>query len=341
MLLDTMFIYVTAEKNVKLSPQEFLDFANKCLDPISCSDPGICKNVYTQKNHAKLTQQFFGKENINMFPHKLLDLVPTDVFLQSRNKLYALGFWGTYAGYVASKIGRLSVESIRMILAGCAYGVSFNDLVIIGLFVDHGKKTFKFTPTNRPKFMTGVTMYDNKKIMKSVLGKNSDYFLGSVDDFHEELYDEFIEPLMISRWHVKNLRKYGPSQMVNRGKKYGIDVRVLVKLLEPCMQIRNQLKKLGYISTCKDVDFTSGDLLDNIVRIKQCIHAGFKLNVSYLEDDGIHYRTNTGLRINPSEIRTRNRPPKILFGSLFTTMSQTSPIYEPIPLYVSSLSGII
>lgn len=269
--------------------------------------------------------------------------MPTDVFIQARNKLYNLGFWGTYAGYVASKISRLSVESIRMILCGAVYGVSLADLIIIGLFVDSGNKSYKYTQQNKPKKMAGVAFYDTRKMIESVLDKSSvsKYYFGTIDDFHEELYDEFIEPLLIARWLAKNYRKYGPSKMDFRAKKYGLNFRQVIKILEPRNQIQAQFKKTGYLSVHNDIDFNSDTAIDNIIRIKQCIHAGFKQNIAYLDTNGIHYITNTGLKINPSNMKLRNRPSKIVFGSLFTTMNQMTSIYDPTPIYVSSLAGII
>lgn len=335
MILGTMYINVTPEKNKKMDNQEFRDFIKNCMIPEQCKDVLSCKNTYLFKNPDGLFQKFFGTEKLNLYPHKLLDLIPTDVFIQSRNKLCSLGFWGTYAGFIASKLTRLSIESVRMVLAGYVYGVSINDLLIIALFVDSGQKTYRYTIRNKPKKASNVNIYDTKKIIKSVLDKSM------VDDFHDELYDEFIEPLLIARWYAKTLRKKPPSEVAKVGAKYGINVQRLISMLEPRIQIQSQLAKLGYVNIFNDIDFKSDTVLDDIVRIKQCIHSGFRLNVAYLEDDNIHYKTNTGLRISSGDMRLKNKPSKIIFGSLFMTMSQGSATYEPIPIYVSSLSGII
>jgi len=343
MILDTTYINVTLEKNKKMDTYEFQDFVENCMIPENCKDQLGCKNAYAFRRSPGNSQKFFKTDKINLYPHRLLDLIPTDVFIQSRNKLYALGFWGTYAGYVASKIGRLSIESIRMVLSGYAYNVSINDLLIIGLFVDSGQKNYRYTSQNKPKHIQGIELYDTRKIIKSVLGKSAGdaRYLGSADDFHEELYDEFIEPLFIVRWYAKNLRKYGPSAMVGRGRKFGINIHRLTKMLEPRNQIQSQLKKIGYLSVHKDIDFKSESFLDDIVRLKQCVHSGFRLNIAYLDKDNIHYVTNTGLRLTPNDVRLKNKPHKIIFGSLFMTMGQGSPTYEPVPIYVSGLAGII
>lgn len=335
MILGTMYINITPEKNKKMGNQEFQDFIKNCMVPEQCKDVLLCKNTYLFKNPDGLYQKFFGIEKLNLYPHKLLDLIPTDVFIQSRNKLCSLGFWGTYAGFIASKLTRLSVESVRMVLAGYVYGVSINDLLIIALFVDSGQKTYRYTAKNKPKRASNINIYDTKKIIKSVLDKSI------VDDFHDELYDEFIEPLLIARWYAKTLRKKPPSEVAKTGAKYGINVQRLISMLEPRIQIQSQLAKLGYVNVFNDIDFKSDTILDDIVRIKQCIHSGFRLNVAYLDDDNIHYKTNTGLRISSGDMRLKNKPSKIIFGSLFMTMSQGSATYEPIPIYVSSLSGII
>lgn len=339
-VLETMYIDVIPQKNKLLDNSQFSQFANKCLDPVSCQDP--CKNTYLYKRSKNDTQVLFDENTINLYPYKLLDLIPTDVFIQARNKLYGLGFWGTYSGYVASKIGRLSVESIRMVLTGFVYGVSINDLVTIGLFVDAGQKTFKYTALNKPRGVKGIENYDMKKILKSIIEKeNLENMLGSIDDFHDELYDEFIEPLIITRWMAKNLRKYGPSQMIQRGKKYGLNMFKINKILEPRNQIQQQLKKLGYINSTLDTNFNDPNVIDQVIRIKKCIHAGFKHNIAYLDKDGIHYKTTTGLKILTPDMRLRNKPAKILYSNIFTTMSSMEPVYNPLAIYTSSLSGII
>jgi hypothetical protein len=335
-----MYIDVTPQKNTLLDNAQFSEFVEKCMDPVVCKID--CRNVYLHKRSKDNTQKFFDSSNINLFPYKLLDLIPTDVFIQARNKLYGLGFWGTYAGYIASKINRLSVESIRMVLAGFVYGVSINDLLTIALFVDSGQKTYRYTAMNKPKHIKGIETYDIKKVLKSVIDKeNLPKFLGSIDDFHDELYDEFIEPIIISRWYSKNLRKYGPSEMAKRGKKYGINMFKLIKILEPRNQVQHQLRKLGYTNIVADIDFNSDDIIDQIFRIKKCIHSGFKHNIAYLEKDGIHYKTTTGLKITTPDMRVRNKPAKIIFSTLFTTMNSMEPVYNPVALYVSSLAGAI
>jgi hypothetical protein len=339
MVLDTMYIDVSAQKNKLLDNSQFPDFVEKCLDPVKCSDP--CKNVYLYKRSKNNTQKLFDINEINLYPYKLLDLVPTDVFIQARNKLYGLGFWGTYSGYIASKISRLSVESIRMILCGFAYNASINDLITIGLFVDSGQKTYRYTAMNKPKNIPGIEVYDVRKLLKNIIDKeNLPNMLGSIDDFHDELYDEFIEPLIITRWLTNNLRKYGPSEMVKKGKKYGINMFKLNKILEPRNQIQKQFRKLGYTNITSDINFNSPDVVDQILRIKKCIHAGFKHNIAYLDKDGIHYKTATGLKILTPDMKIRNKPAKIIFSSLFTTMSSMEPVYNPVAIYASSLSGL-
>lgn len=339
-ILETMYIDVTLQKNKLLDNNQFAQFADKCLDPVSCKD--LCKNVYLYKKSNNNTQTIFDENTINLFPYKLLDLVPTDVFIQARNKLYGLGFWGTYSGYIASKINRMSVESIRMILTGFVYGVSINDLITIGLFVDAGQKTYRYTAMNKPKHIKGIENYDIRKILKNIIDKdNLANMLGSIDDFHDELYDEFIEPLIISRWLTKNLRKDGPSSLTQKSKKYGINMFKINKILEPRNQIQQQLKKFGYTNIHLDTNFNDQDIVDQIIRIKKCIHAGFKHNIAYLDKDGIHYKTTTGLKILAPDMRLRNKPAKILYSTIFTTMSSMEPVYNPVAIYTSSLSGVI
>lgn len=342
-ILDMIFIDVTFEQNEYLDSVDFPRFVDECLDPETCKSTNKCKNLYLSKFGKDKTQKMFGTINVELFPYKLLDRVPLDVYIQAKNKLISLGMFGTYIGFFASKIGRLSVESIRMIFAGYAYNVSLNDLLIIGLFLESKRDACRYTRMNKPKDARDVELFNFDKIIKSVMTKKQleDVF-GSVDDYQDLMYDDFLEPLWIIKWLVKHLRKLGPSvQLIKKARSVGLNAPKIMQVLENRNQLESQLKKLGFINTSTDLDFNSPDVINQIIRIKQCVHAGYKNNLAYLAVDGIHYRTNTGLEITPSEMRLKNKPTKILFGSLFTTMSSMDAYYRPNPNYIMSLSGLI
>lgn len=341
MILDMMYVNIKPDQDKLLNNDDFIAFTKNCLDSFAnCNNN--CKDIYIG-NLKKMEEKVFLEDyKIKFYPKKLLDLIPTDVYVQSKNKLISLGFYGTYIGFVASKVNRLSVESIRMVLAGYAYNVSMNDLIIIGLFVDHGNKTYLYTPQNMSKYDKSIAPYNAFNLLKKLIKKKvlSDQFFDALDIYNNILYDEFIEPLIIARWYAKTLRKYGPTTTIDKGKKIGINIRKINQILDTKIQVQKQFKKFGFVSCANDIDFNGDDIINNILRIKKCIHAGFKNNIAYLQPNGVHYKTNSGLLIIP-KLQMKFKPAKIIYGSLFTTLKTGTLIYTPTPIYVMSLAGVI
>jgi hypothetical protein len=121
----------------------------------------------------------------------------------------------------------------------------------------------------------------------------------------------------------------------------GINFSTIYRFIDCRSSIQASLAKAGIVATVPEIDFNSDDVFDNIIRIKKCIHAGFKNNLAYLMDNGVTYKTNTGLTIIPNNLVVNPKPKKIIYGSLKIKIKNPTIFYEPTPIFVCSMDGII
>lgn len=354
-LLDMMYAGLDVESVVKPITNEMFElFVDECRDLTSfklSNKTENCKCMYTDVQDKKSSivkeKKFLHDIILRTHPETMLDEVPTDVYVIARNKLMSLGLYGTYIGYLASKVDRLSVETMRMVLAGAVYGVSINDLITIGIFVDTGEKRYLYDyqsvnfMSDDEKKTTKPFRFD--RLIETVFKKQTleKHFGGSSALIMNQLYDEFLEPLYIIRWYASQVRKSSPSKMIQEAKKLGINLMLIYKFMDCRNQIQESLAKVGIVSTSPEINLNSDSVFEDIIRIKKCIHAGFKNNLAYLQPDGFRYKTNTGLIISPKDMRVVPKPKKIIYGKLFMKVNPQTIFYEPQPTFICGLDGII
>ena len=301
--------------------------------------------MFNKKTQIEETKNFVNDIKLKNYPEELLDVLPLDTYISARNKLISLGFYGTYIGYLASKIPRLSVDAIRMVMAGLVYGVSINDLITIGIFVDVGEKKFRydFMAIKRMKDKGKIVQFRSDRLMEKIIKPATikKHFAGNISFLMNQMYDEFLEPLFLMKWYAETVRKHGPTGTIEEGKRIGVDFSKIYKFMDSRAQIQEGFNKVGIFSTHKEIDFNDDSVFENIVRIKKCIHAGYKNNVAYLMEDGVRYKTNTGLVITPSEFYVKFKPKKIIYGKLFMKPKAPSKYYDITPTYICNLDGII
>lgn len=353
-LLDMMYAGLDYEAVQRpISKATFELFLSNCTDVPGfklTKDTEYCKciynDVFTKKAEIKNSKSFVNDITLQTFPNKMLDPVPTDVFIMARNKLISLGFYGTYIGYLASKISRLSVEATRMVMAGSVYGVSINDLITIGIFVDVGEKKYKYSKFDieiANRLGDKIKPFRSDKLLETVYTKQTltKHFGGNSDLLTNQLHDDFFEPLYLMKWYANTVRKVGPLKAIEKGKAMGIDVVKMYKLIDCRAKVQEAFKKVGIVPTAPEIDFNADDCFDQMIRIKKCIHAGYKNNLAYLTDNGFQYKTNTNLTITPKEFYVKFKPKKIIFGYLFMNVKSDSIYYDPTPSYLCAMDGII
>lgn len=354
--LNMLYVGIDEDQIIKpLSNEMFDQFLKDCFDEFGfklTNKTENCKCIYNtilEKDKVPEEKKFIGEFKLKTYPEEMLDKLATDTYICARNKLITLGFYGTYIGYLASKVSRLSVEATRMVMAGLVYGISINDLITIGIFVDTGKKDYIYNSQivkrmqMREKDKSLLKFFSSDRLMESVIKKSTlkKHFGGDVRLLKNQLYDEFLEPLMVMKWYAKVVREIGPIKAIDEAKKMGINLISIYKFMDCRAQIQESFKKIGIISTRHEVDFNSDQIFDDIIRIKKCIHAGYKNNLAYLLSGGPSYVTNTGLKITPTNLGKSFKPKKIIFGCLLMRAKNQSKYYQANPTYITSMDGII
>jgi hypothetical protein len=273
-------------------------------------------------------------------PPEMLDKITQDMYLIGRNKIISLGFYGNYAGYIASNISRLPVEGIRMIMASSVYGASLNDMVNIALLANAKSNDYLFSSMDEKRSKGRVKSFSIMNLIEDLISKDNlrrDYF-GSPWNFVEMFYDDFIRALMIIRWMTLKARKSEPTKVQGLCDKMGINFVKLMKVLEPRKSIIDSFRDMGIVNMVPEIDFNGGDIINETCRIKKCIYSGYKNNIAYLRNG--QYEANTGMKFS-TKIFIKRKPEKIVYNSLMMMNKQKSIFYEVSADMVCSLDGII
>lgn len=343
LLLQMHYVGVDASELRKpILEKDYKKFVKYCLP--ECVDPqNECAFNYIMFENNEVKINSTKELQLNNYPPDMLDNVAQDTFLMSRNTLISLGLYGTYLGYLASKIPRISAETIRMIFAGFCYGVSMNDLVTIGCMIEQKFDDYIISANAARRSRDKQKAFDIIKILKELVKPEvvKDYYLGDIVNMRQIIYDEFIDCLAIIKWVVKTARKEGASAMKKKAEsKYGINISGLSYILETRESVIQTLNKLGFYDIYPELDFNSPTILDDICRYKRCFYAGYKNNIAYKNDDGFSYTTLTGIRFT-TEIQLRYRPKKIIYSSLFMRAKPGTITYFTASSATSAMDGII
>jgi HrpA-like RNA helicase len=343
-VMEIMYSAIPAEQVfMPLSPQQFSAFIKECLPECAkvTDESNNCYNLLISDRNVRDQNIIFGAEQFALkpYPPKMLDNLPQDTYITCRNKLINLGFYGTYIGYIASKISRLSAENIRMVMAGYAYGCSINDLLTIASLAasTEGKYMVDRMGAKREK----RPAFSIFTIARDLISKESlqKYYFGDIGNFLNLFHDDFIRGLMIMRWVVMKCRQKGARNIEKECSNVGLKWRDLMISLDDRMSAVKDFNKYGFTNIFPELDFNSETIVDDICRIKRCIYAGFKNNVAYLTASNT-YKTPSGLEFNYSGYALR-RPKKVIYSFLFMKERPQSVFYDVSTNSVCSLDGII
>ena len=361
-----------------LVKEQFLDFHTNCLDPDKpkLSDKNVnCYNTYMQttvdnseissvKNFTE--KKLEGMNNvtkifpIHNYPPEMLDNLPQDLYIEASNRLISLGFYGTYAGFLASKFNKSTVEGVRMILSSVAYGVSLGDACILAHMTYLERLEYKTDPRSAKR--NGVPLFSYWTLLKEMASSQllKQYFFGSVQKFDSMVKDDFIEGLLICKFVVKLAKSIKESDV----KKFKIKYRKVERIIRTPtkLDVLNQkcwdyginlaevrkifLTRMDFMKTASNLnipdlydDFQIDDqIIDRIARLKRCIYAGLKNNLVLYDSKEKTYKTRTGLLVRVRETEPHNI---MLYNQISLLQFPGKIIYEGSPVLLSSLDGWI
>jgi HrpA-like RNA helicase len=220
-----------------------------------------------------------NETKIDVFKIDLLDLPSADSIHYSIEKLFTLGAIDsncipTKIGFIMNKFRFISIESIRTLLAGYAWGVSIIDLVDMIAMIETGIDTII------PEELR--TKYTASELYSSNISKKFSYIVA--DDFivAMRIFKEFQKYLGILKSEsgftdTESIQEWADSQ--------GLSISGLYKVVELREDIINILSMIGlnpYENNHNSLvnNLYSEDLETYVKQVKQCIFEGYKMNIA-------------------------------------------------------------
>jgi HrpA-like RNA helicase len=268
----------------------------------------------------------------------LLDSPPIDNIKFSIEKLFVLGYIDrnllpTKIGILSEKIRMIPVESKKMILAGYAWGVSINDLVIIAAALTMKK--------------TSLISFKMMKLFDDARKKKSKFTFGmTLTKFNLEIGDdEFLILLAIVKEFETFLEKRTKQSFESLVKKkliedwteqHGIVLNVLLEIIELRDEIIENMLVLGFNPYENyDNSIKKNPLRTQIFNIKQCIYEGYKFNLMKLVSPNV-YKV---VRNNQTIIFYEYSDKYIICSDIFYI--SRNGIYYPNINYISVITGYV
>ena len=353
-LLDVMYARISSEYiNDLLAYEEFASFKECCVDPEGLrlsADNSMCRNIYSniviKDSQTHSVDKYYTDTNGSVpfidNPPEMLHPLPQDNFVAARAKLISLGLYGTFAGYLVSKMSRVTVEAARMLVVCSSYGVSLNDaatLAIIGM----GKGDYKIDQFTAKRWnLKGY--YNRLSIAKKVVNEANikRYFFGDIRRFLDIICDDFIEAIMILKFLVKtvNSSKGDKFQDLRKSFEYsGLKFYEFQHMLVNRLNIIHDCTAMGLSNKHPDLDFNSPDIMNQIARIKRLLWAGYKNNHAFHKERN-KYITSGGIEVMAT-ILTADKPKKIIYGSLHMKENTDNLMYNVNITVLSAMDGWI
>ena len=262
---------------------------------------------------------------LNFSAIDLLEIPAADSLIYSFEKLYGLGFIDsqynpTTLGLYSKGFSKITIENIKMILSGYAYGANILDLITITAFITVSKRFFyakKYKPINvlKPK----VDDKEYEFYYRTIIG---DQFIEYVLIW--DLYSEFLNDMMEGiRKKAKKNQPYIFS--VQKIKDWCDERQLQYEGLIMITTVRNELIasiiSMGLNPYYNGMALENGEynllkLLKNnledgvveIKKIKKCILDGYKFNMVVWDDTSkkyiLHHR-NIPVQITRNNVLSR------------------------------------
>lgn len=270
-----------------------------CLDLLGLivkeSDP---EGLYNENPLVKLFAdpaytKKIDETSIDLYKLDLLDPPSADSLHSSVARLYKLGAitracTPTRLGFIMNKFRMMSVESVKMILAGYAWGVSITDLITIAAFANS---------TDRPGFFARGARFGEDPFADAVNRGEFKFpwFLPNSERTKLMLSCDFIWGLLI--WY--NIQMLPPDVSLNTWcQDVGITFSGINEFIEKRDDIIQMMSAIGlnpyalFIKSFKYVE--TFELHDWLCSIKQCIFEGYKTNIAIWDDRRKKYRSTLG-----------------------------------------------
>ncbi len=370
----------TEETYAKLPLQQYPDVITSSISPI------ILQIVFEQQKmkaihgHTKGIPPYFRVQDIDM-----IDTPKPDTLADALEHANALGFiahgppvfsWDTEEFLTQTqranmdlvgltKMGRVAIEllsiidsldDIRMILAGFAWGYRPADLIAIALFP-------MLSPESEEEGETETSQRKRPEIDMSLAYHQLFGDIAAAPILHTIMGDTFVDGIVMAAAINELFEMHGDKFMewsrqismngialVDYMEKIdaacsalislGFDVYRGVSILDPSARENFRAKREGVARSQIDADY----LADAIVRFKRCVYDGYRLNLVQWDAPTRTYKTLTGLSIAAGEVEKKfgtDRIHALVFDRFVCKYSPVPGVYEVKGGRVSVLDGFI
>jgi HrpA-like RNA helicase len=341
------------------------------LKPVELFGP-LQPNVKYQIKEARTEiDKKFRTTKFDLTKLDLLDLPSADSLHTSLEKLFVLGAIDsnsgpTHLGFIMNKFRYISIESVKMILAGYAWKAPISDLVTIAAMINQGtfllNRKLRKNREASEQANAGISTLTPKakKIVPNYVNLYNSLLIA--DDFINTLilFYEFQEKVE-QQFSGEAEKDLGTLEEWCEGR--GISFSSLIKALEERDQVIQTLAMIGFnpfqnsdkelrnVLSCYN-NCGKRDLIERVKVLKQCIFEGYKLNLAEWNPRAKAYisrQTHMYLPIdNPLVIKRKDinsegdsNPKFIIFDELTMRASPATGIYQTSVGLISVLDGYV
>ena len=309
-------------------------------------------------------------ENIKFLPNidindlELLDNPSSIAINSSLEKLYILGIiyangFPTQLGLLTNKIRSLSIENIKMILSGYYYGCNIADLITIACFIQTSKQAIVLS-----KFKSFSNQFENSEEFRDINLLKSRLFISC----------EFIDFLLffysLKKEIINNINEI---DSINKIKEYceknQVNYDGIMTFIENRDEIirdflfnmnmnpyaNDHINLYDLLNSYSSNQNLFEESIEEIIKIKQCIYEGYKLNVATYDSESNTYISNfNGYEIDTNSYLVKNfpslnngkqfidkKPKYILYDSLTIKQNFNSDYTFSVSNCITVLSGYV
>jgi hypothetical protein len=293
------------------------------------------------------------------FKMDFMQFPPSDSIIYSLEKLHGLGFINydyspTLFGFYGSKIRKLKIENIRLLLAGYGNEANILDLITIVAMIE-GKFKLKINKY-KPRNLLGLSELENLYYYKNIFA----------DDFIEYLliWYEFMDVLNDYYYSFtdKNINKRSLSleKIDIWCSKNGFNIKDMYHIAEIRDEIIENFLVLGLNPYYNGLNLPKGTYnlisimkrninegYEEIIKIKKCIYEGYRYNLATYNDRLNTYitkQTHIPIMLETKIIRLdkKNIPSYVIIGKIeLKESNKIKGSYEFIGSNISILDGYV
>ena len=303
-------------------------------------------------------------QNIDINDLELLDNPSSIAINSSLEKLYILGIiyangFPTQLGLLTNKIRSLSIENIKMILSGYYYGCNIADLITIACFIQTSKQAIVLS-----KFKSFSNQFENSEEFRDINLLKSRLFISC----------EFIDFLLffysLKKEIINNINEIDSMDKIKEYcEKNQVNYNGIMTFIENRDEIirdflfnmnmnpyaNDHINLYDLLNSYSSNQNLFEESIEEIIKIKQCIYEGYKLNVATYDSESNTYISNfNGYEIDTNSYLVKNfpslnngkqfidrKPKYILYDSLTIKQNFNSDYTFSVSNCITVLSGYV